>query len=117
MENYQTSRSALIEIIGTLQHLSKDESHVHLRIGNRLLSFRNETKESDAILKNLSKEMLGKKIGILLTDLPNEPIIVRIITHNQSKVAPSKCQSGEGEQAQSHNLANLSRGRKRSESK
>jgi hypothetical protein len=117
MENYQTSMSPLIEIMGTLQHLSKDESHVHLKIGNRLLSFRKETKESNAILKKLSKETLGKKIGILITNLPNEPIIVRIITHNQSNVASSKCQSGEGEQAQSDNLANLSRGRKRSESK
>jgi hypothetical protein len=107
MENHQTSMSPLIEIIGVLRHLSEDESYVHLIIGERLLSFLKETKESHVILKNLSKEALGKKIGILLTDLPNEPIIIRIITHNQSKVTSSKCQSVEEKQAQSDNSANL----------
>ena len=117
MDNQPIRTAPWSEVIGVLHSLSDDDSYVYVRIANTLLSFHKESEESGAILKNLSKDMLGKKIGVLFTDLPNEPIIVRTITHNQSKVVSSKCQSGEGKQAQSSNLANLLRGGNCSESK
>ena len=105
------------EVVGVFHRVFADDTHLYVEIGNRLLSFSNESIESNIARKELCHELIGCKIGILLTDLPNEPIIVRIIKHNQSKVASSKCQSDEGKQAQSGNLANLLRGGNCSESK
>ena len=92
-------------MVGVLQRLFCDESYVYLEIANRLISFRQELAGSAIILNGLSKNMIGKKIGVLLTDLPDNPIIVRIFsTQNCADAPPAKIQPIEESNAAVHDF-------------
>ena len=95
MDNHQISADPWVEWVGVLRNIFCDESHVRVEIANKLLSFRQISAESDIILNNLSKNMIGRKIGILFTDLPNKPIAIRTVSmHDPPKVAPAEIRFG-----------------------
>lgn len=105
MDNQQISLAPWVELVGVLQRLFCDESYVYLEIANRLISFRQELAGSAIILNGLSKNMIGKKIGVLLTDLPDKPIIVRIFsTQNCADAPPAKIQPIEESNAAVHDF-------------
>lgn len=74
----------LEEIIGVLQRLEKDalEVAVVLSCSNHLIKvvFPTDSPEAYALNKVLSKDLSGFKVGILRTDDPSKPLLIRIET-------------------------------------
>ncbi len=70
------------EVMGRLDDLKKKESTVQVSIntgGNiSTLEFSRDSREAEILLEDLKDVDEGKKIGILRTDLPNRPIVIRL---------------------------------------
>jgi hypothetical protein len=64
------------EAVGTLHGFSCGDSHIYVKIGERLLCFPVELTESEVLLTGLHKELIGQKIGLLRTD---RRLLVRLI--------------------------------------
>lgn len=67
-----------MELTGKLCGISRDEHFTHVRIEHWMLSFPNGSEEADLLRQKLAKAV-GKKIGVLRTDLPDNPLLVRVI--------------------------------------
>jgi hypothetical protein len=66
------------EIVGTLQGVFADDLFIHVKINGHLLSFANESRESEIILTKL-KPLIGCEVGILKTDSVDNPLCIRLI--------------------------------------
>ena len=66
------------EINGTLNDLFRDDHFVYIRISDKLLSFPDDSVEAKVLHERLDSSLIGKKIGILRTDLHVKPIRVRL---------------------------------------
>jgi len=69
------------EVIGRLNELKKKEStvEVSIEIGGDIstIEFPRDSTEANILLEALRDVDEGQKIGILRTDLPNRPIVIR----------------------------------------
>jgi len=59
--------------IGTFVRCFRDYHFVCLKINNTLLAFAKESKEAEVILKKLGQCPSGTKIGVLKSDIPENP--------------------------------------------
>jgi len=67
------------EIIGKFGGISENDYFTFLKIGNKLLSFKKDSIETKYFQEKIKNNVLGKKIAVLKTDLPDKPFLVRII--------------------------------------
>lgn len=67
-----------MEIVGKLCGISSDDDFTYLRIGDKVLSFPRQSIQAEIIEKQLSGELIGRKIALLSTDDPVTPLLVRI---------------------------------------
>jgi hypothetical protein len=77
-ENSKTVLTPWSEIIGTLQGVFGDNLFIHVKVNGHLLSFANESRESEIILTKL-KPLIGRKVGILKTDSVDNPLCIRLV--------------------------------------
>lgn len=66
------------EIVGKLSRISCDDGFIHLIIDGKILSYSIHSEEAKHLLKAIDDCLLGKTIGILRTDLPDKPILIRL---------------------------------------
>ena len=66
------------ELYGKLYGIFHDNHLIHVRIGYWMLSFPNGSGEAELLRHKLPK-LVGRKVGILKTDLPSNPLLVRVI--------------------------------------
>ena len=67
------------ELIGTYKGFSIDGHSVHVRIDDNVVSFVIGSEEASLLQQILSDNMMGRKIGILKTDLIDRPLLIRLI--------------------------------------
>ncbi len=67
------------EIIGKVNGFSSDDIDVWLKIDDHVLSFIGDSTEASCIKEFLNEAFLGRVIAILKTDIPEKPIIIRLI--------------------------------------
>lgn len=79
------------EVIGNYENLKTNENEVNLILTrtptNMKLSFPKNSPEANTLIKTLQNTKKGQKIGILFTDNPQKPLIIRtlnetIVAHN-----------------------------------
>ena len=70
---------AWTEIVGTLLEISTDEYCLLLQINEKLIRFRKGSKEASYIQTNLNNKFLGRELSLLKTDLPEKPLIVKLL--------------------------------------
>jgi len=68
------------EVVGIFQGISSDDLYTYVEIDNKLLLFPRESMESRIILNKLNRALIGKKIAMLKTDSPQQPIIIKPFT-------------------------------------
>ena len=68
-----------MEIIGKLQGISRDDYYIYLEIDNKSIPFRRESREA-LYLKDKIDVFIGKSIALLRTDIPDKPILVRLVS-------------------------------------
>ena len=68
-------------LIDPLRRLSKNtfRSLKNPYIEKKTLVFRKELDETSFILNKLSKEIIGKEIAFLRTDMPEKPFLIKIL--------------------------------------
>jgi len=88
-ENQETKLNVWQEIIGDCISFRTEhgKATVILRVHGQdiCLSFKNDSKEG-RILRKLGRKLVGHKLGILRTDSNVQPIALRIIPKEESKV-------------------------------
>ena len=68
------------EVVGVFNGLSfSDDSGICIKIGDKLLCLPKESIESEAALDKLHQGLIGHNIGLLRTDEPMKPLVVRLI--------------------------------------
>ena len=67
------------EVVGVFNGLSSDDSRIYINIGNKKLYIPKESIESETAVDNLHQGLIGHKIGLLHTDEPMKPLVVRLI--------------------------------------
>ena len=67
------------EIVGEFRGISSDNDFIHLKIGERVLSFLKNTVEARYTQERLDTCVVGQRIGILRTDLFETPILIRLV--------------------------------------
>jgi hypothetical protein len=67
------------EIIGVFNELCSDDSMIYIEIGNKTLCLPKGSIESEAVSNKLHQSLIGHKIGLLRTDKPMKPVVVRLI--------------------------------------
>ena len=68
-----------MEIRGKLNKISKDDYDLYLDIDNKVLAFKKESTEALIIQNRLDDSWIGKNVAILRTDIPQKPLVFRII--------------------------------------
>ena len=68
-----------MEITGKLNKISKDAYYLYLDIDNKVLTFRKESKQASCIQNSIDASWIGKNVAILRTDIPQKPLVFRII--------------------------------------
>jgi len=67
------------EMVGVYDGIIIEEDFTHVKINGKVISFKNGTKEATLLQQYLNEKMIGRKIRILRTDLPDKPILIRLI--------------------------------------
>jgi len=75
----QTRLALWSELIGTYKGYVIDDQCIHVRIDDNVVSFVIGSEEESSLQQILSDNMLGRKIGILKTDLIDRPLLIRLI--------------------------------------
>jgi len=91
-----------VELVGVVRYVSADKSYAYVEIANKLLRVNQGTTESDVILDAIRRMKVGKKIGILFTDLPDKPVAIRAVSHNPSELCKIKNLTGKDDNSASH---------------
>jgi len=78
-KNQGATLSVWTEVIGPIHELSANDSYVCVKIGNKLLCFPPKSQEAEILLRKLTKELRGRKVGLLRTDDRIKPLLVRLI--------------------------------------
>ena len=69
-----------MEIKGELRKISRDDSYLFVEIDGKTIAFRRDSTEASYIHDNLSNNSIGREIAILKTDLPEKPLVIRLIS-------------------------------------
>jgi hypothetical protein len=69
------------EFVGVLKGLGKDDSTFRVSFEGCRLIFNLDSEEAKIAQKILHHNLIGQKIGLLRTDIPGKPILVRIIAN------------------------------------
>jgi len=69
-----------VEITGVLRSIETKKAFLHLEIADTVLSFEIESKEASCAQERINRNLIGRKIGILRTDIAEKPLVVRLIT-------------------------------------
>jgi len=83
-EKQKTWLPSFSEIVGMFNGLVIEGEFTHVKIDDDVLSFQNETQEAAFLKQFLTDNIVGKKIGILRTDNPDKPILIRMIDQKRS---------------------------------
>ena len=67
------------EIVGKLHGVSNQNHYLYIEIGERVLSFQDNTEEETHVHNQDIRRLIGKTIAILQTDIPDKPILIRQI--------------------------------------
>ena len=67
------------EITGKLNDFSSDEYGVSLKVGDQVIIFDRDSREAACITEFLDEDFRGKYIAILKTDIPEKPVIIRLV--------------------------------------
>lgn len=67
------------ELVCTFNGLSANQHFTYIKTSRGLLAFRNGSVETTYVQEKLSKELIGHKIAILRTDIPEKPLVVRLV--------------------------------------
>lgn len=67
------------ELIGTYRGFVIDGHCIHVRIDDNVISFVIGTEEASLLQQFLSDDIVGRRIGILKTDLLDRPLRIRLI--------------------------------------
>jgi len=67
-----------MELVGSLRELSHDDKFTYIKIGDAVLSFINGSQEAELLTQKLHK-CVGERVGILKTDLSDNPLLLRLI--------------------------------------
>jgi hypothetical protein len=65
------------EVIGTFRGIAKEDFRTTVLLGNSRVIFYPESAEAKMIEEQLNGRLIGEKIAILRTDIPEKPVIVR----------------------------------------
>jgi len=71
------------EVVGTYGGLYADDDCLHVKIGDKTLVFPKGSKEAKTLREKLVDSILGHVVGVLKTDIPVEPIRLRILAEAQ----------------------------------
>lgn len=66
------------EVVGTYKGLFVTDYDLQVRISNEVLSFPKDSDEALYVQENLGG-VIGRKIGILKTDVPEKPLCIRLV--------------------------------------
>jgi len=67
------------EIVGTYNGLVIAEHFTRVRINGNIISFPNGTEEATLLQQFLNESMVGRRVGVLRADLPDKPLLIRLI--------------------------------------
>mgnify|MGYP001558297466 CR=1 FL=1 len=67
------------EMVGIYDGIGIEEDFTHVKINGKVISSKNGTKEATLLQQCLNEKMIGRKIGVLRTNLPDKPILIRMI--------------------------------------
>jgi hypothetical protein len=67
-----------MEIVGQLKDINYDEFCISVEVDDKVVSFPLSSLEAISSRRQLKRDLLGKKVGILRTNLPS-PILIRVI--------------------------------------
>lgn len=78
-EKQETWLAPFSEIVGTYNGLVIKDHFTHVKINGYVISFPNGTKEATLLQQFFNENMVGRKIGVLRTDLLDKPLLIRLI--------------------------------------
>jgi hypothetical protein len=67
------------EVIGTLNSFNVDNDALKLVIDDKMLSYPNNSEEAIYLQKKLDASLIGRRIEVLRTDIPDKPLLIRLI--------------------------------------
>ena len=67
------------EIIGTYLGTYFIDCFTYVRIGKKTLVFDSNSKETETLRNQLKNELVNQTVGILRTDYPQAPLVVRLV--------------------------------------
>jgi hypothetical protein len=77
-EKQEVRLTSWSEVVGTFHRVFADNHFTYVKINDKTLSFPKESQESEIIQTKL-KSLIGRRIGILKTDLIDWPLRIRLI--------------------------------------
>jgi len=79
MQGERVHLGAWMEVVGKLCGVSTDDRFTYIKIGDKLLSFPKHSTGAEIIEDELGDgRLIGRKIGVLRTDDPSRPLLIRI---------------------------------------
>jgi len=72
------------EVIGTYGGLYEDDDYLYVKVRGEIVQFAKDSRAAE-IARNTLKGLMGRKVGILRTDEPAKPILIRIIKEQHKK--------------------------------
>ena len=79
------------EIVGQFTGLLTEGGYVYCQIGGKTLAFPTDSAIAKYLRERLDDDFIGRTIGILRTDLADQPILVRLVDDRMSKVGWNPC--------------------------
>ena len=67
------------ELIGTYNGLEIDEYFVYIKIDDKVVSFSKDSEEALYVQEKLDSSVVGRKIGVLKTDLQEKLVRIRLV--------------------------------------
>lgn len=79
-ENSENHWPLWSEVVGPLHSVFADDRFTYVKINGKTLSFPKESQESEITQTELNNaSLIGRKIGILKTDVIDRPLRIRLI--------------------------------------
>ena len=72
------------EAVGTYQGLRSDEYHLSILFGGFEVVFRADSTEAEIIERCLATTPVGNRVSILVTDLNDHPVLLRVLTDSDA---------------------------------
>lgn len=82
------------EVVGTFQGFSVEWPFIYVKVGDKILQLPNESSLALYFQENCDR-LIGAEVGVLKTDLPEKPFLIRLIRHLEGET----CAKGENSYA------------------